>query len=1012
VLVGLGVVLRLWRVDDSVFTPDESYTAVAVDRPWFDVPSFIADTDPHPPLYYLVAQPFTHLTDSEWALRLPSALLAIAALALFAWWQRDRGLEGVVAVGLFALSPFQLIFVPQARMYGLMVLAGVAAAFASDRWLRDGGRRWAVVAALSGLLGSLGQASGVLLAGALVLVPGLRRDREAWEFRLAALAAVALFGILWGATALDASGESLYASPDLEQVTVTVNELHAAVPDNRVIVLPLLLVGAVLLVRNSPRMGRVWLALAAAPALAALVVSFRSAIFIPKTLAIAAWALPVAFAALVGAAARVRPLFGALVAAVLLIVTLPYVQPALERTENSEGIVRATQAALEPGDAVAAHPPRTLIPWYLGARGDAARPIDTGWDGLDDTDTEVWVPGRARPRSRRARVRRSAGHRRRLPASVSRSLRTQTVESSDVSTNVSASSRPAGPPSTTSPAVDDNGWTSVRSLLRRPFVAGLVLLLVYLALSFVTDSAGFLGTDTGGKVATVKVMSERGDFDPDVGYWAEQWDPDGRVHGLYYTNKVGDRFVNVTSLPMVLAARPLWDLGGYRATLLLPMAGAVAAAFAARELSRRMRAPDDGWGAFWVIGLASPLLIYALDLWEHSLGVAFMAWGTVALVDAVRRHPTWWRGALAGLAFGVAASMRTEAFVYVLTTTAVACVALVASERRQIAGALVVGATAVAGFALAFGGNLALEAAVMGDEVRGGRASGRATSAISDLGVRAEEGLVTLFSPFPTLDTQGWLTGICLFVALAYCAWASTRKASTGPAVIAATAAALVLAWRFSDGLGFVPGLVAATPFAAAGIALGGKKAVGRLLIAMALVPVPLVILYQFVGGAAPQWAGRYLLASGFLLAVVGISSRDRMARWARVGFVVASAAVTLFGSAWLVQRSHQIADAADRLQARPESVLISPNGFIPREFGATYGDKDWLSTGNAEDLDFAVEVVRESGRPDFALVDLDTTSEPPTFPGWFVVDSEVVPFISGVEFRVTTYERVRPPDG
>jgi hypothetical protein len=56
--------------------------------------------------------------------------------------------------------------------------------------------------------------------------------------------------------------------------------------------------------------------------------------------------------------------------------------------------------------------------------------------------------------------------------------------------------------------------------------------------------------------------------------------------------------------------------------------------------------------------------------------------------------------------------------------------------------------------------------------------------------------------------------------------------------------------------------------------------------------------------------------------------------------------------------------------------------------------------------LDFAVEVVRESGRPDFALVDLDTAAEPPAFPGWEIVDSEVVPFISGVDFRVTTYER------
>ena len=63
-------------------------------------------------------------------------------------------------------------------------------------------------------------------------------------------------------------------------------------------------------------------------------------------------------------------------------------------------------------------------------------------------------------------------------------------------------------------------------------MAGLALLVVYVALSFAMDTNGFLGTDTGGKVATVKLMSERGDFDPDVGYWAAQWDPDARVHGV------------------------------------------------------------------------------------------------------------------------------------------------------------------------------------------------------------------------------------------------------------------------------------------------------------------------------------------------------------------------------------------------------------------------------------------------------------------------------------------------
>ena len=547
---------------------------------------------------------------------------------------------------------------------------------------------------------------------------------------------------------------------------------------------------------------------------------------------------------------------------------------------------------------------------------------------------------------------------------------------------------------------------------RSSVVATLVLLLAYIGLSFTLDPNGFLGTDTGGKVATVKVMSERGDFDPDVGYWASAEDPEARVHGLYYTSVVGGRYVNVTSLPMVLAARPLYDLGGYRATLLLPMAGAIATAFAARELARRVQPSDDGWAAFWLIGLASPVTIYALDLWEHSLGLALMAWGAVALFDAVFVKPTWWRGLVAGLAFGVAASMRTEAFVYVLTSTAICCAALAFSRRRQVGGALIVGASAVLGFGLAFGANLLLEVAVLEEQFRGGRASGAASGGLDELSVRAKEGLVTLLSPFPTMDAQGWLAGACLLVGLVLVARGSARRGGAQVAAMAAVVAGLVLLWRLADGLGFVPGLVAATPFAAAGLALGFEREPARFTAWLALVPMPLVIAFQFVGGAAPQWAGRYLLVSGFLLAVVGVAERHQMARWARTGFVVASVGVTAFGVLWLGERSHEIADAAERLQARPEPVLISPNGFVPREFGASYGDKNWLASGNPDDLRFAVEVVGEAGRTDFAIVDLDTTSEPRSFPGWVATRSERVPFISGVDVLVTTYERLEVRSG
>ncbi|MGZ4681643.1 MAG: hypothetical protein ACXV8G_04210 [Acidimicrobiales bacterium] len=544
------------------------------------------------------------------------------------------------------------------------------------------------------------------------------------------------------------------------------------------------------------------------------------------------------------------------------------------------------------------------------------------------------------------------------------------------------------------------GW---HRWLRRPLSAALILLLIYVGLSFLNDPHGSLGTDTGGKVATLVAMSRNGDLDPDVGYWAAQADPEAKVHGLYYTSKIGDRYLNVTSLPMVLAAGPLYDAGGYRLALLLPMAGAIAAAFAARAIARRV-GRTGGWAAFWVIGLASPLAIYALDFWEHTIGVALMAWGAVALYDAVHDRPTWWRGLAAGAAFGAAFSMRTEALAYGFAMVAVTCLVLLVG-RKNLAGAVLTGASAMVGLAALFLANATLEIAVLGSTFRSGRASGAAGAGGSSLGLRVKEAIVTGLSPVPSVDPAAFVLGIGLALALGYLVWCSWKRRERTVSVIVAALVAFVYLFRFSTGLGFVPGLVATTPLAVAGVVLGWSRPRAKLFLAFALVPLPLVFFFQFPGGAAPQWAGRYILTTGTILAAVGVACLPRLEQWVRRFLLGLSVAVTVFGLAWLSVRSHQVAQAADVLEARPETVLIQPQGFIAREFGATYGRKPWLSTGGPDDLPFAAQVAAESGADSFALVDTVTDREPLEFDGWTRGRSELV-HLDFSDFQVTTYTR------
>jgi hypothetical protein len=117
-------------------------------------------------------------------------------------------------------------------------------------------------------------------------------------------------------------------------------------------------------------------------------------------------------------------------------------------------------------------------------------------------------------------------------------------------------------------------------------------------------------------------------------------------------------------------------------------------------------------------------------------------------------------------------------------------------------------------------------------------------------------------------------------------------------------------------------------------------------------------------------------------------------------------AAITAAGLVWAVSRTHDVAEAGRLLDARPEMVLISPDGFPPREFGATWGKKRWLSTLGSDDLAGAVDVVRAAGVPTFAVVQIDPDRARPTFAGYHETGRSTTPFAGGFEFTVVSYAR------
>jgi hypothetical protein len=133
-LVLIGVVLRFWELGQPYLSYDESFTALAAQLP---LGRLIAATagDVHPPASYLIMWAFTHLVGlSPLTLRIPGAIAGALAL----WYvpaiarRLNLGLAATVAaMALFALSPFQIHYAQDARMYAWLQLAVLGAVLAA-----------------------------------------------------------------------------------------------------------------------------------------------------------------------------------------------------------------------------------------------------------------------------------------------------------------------------------------------------------------------------------------------------------------------------------------------------------------------------------------------------------------------------------------------------------------------------------------------------------------------------------------------------------------------------------------------------------------------------------------------------------------------------------------------------------------------------------------------------------------------------------------------------------------
>jgi mannosyltransferase len=151
-LLLLAGALRVYGVGRQALRGDEAFSISFALQPLGDIFRAMANTEPNPPLYWLVLRGWLGAAgQSELAARWPSVLAGLLAVALT--YRLGRALAGRAAglLGMFltAISPFLIWYAQDARVYSLLVALIAAAMWQTWRAARL--NRWTGWLAAAGL---------------------------------------------------------------------------------------------------------------------------------------------------------------------------------------------------------------------------------------------------------------------------------------------------------------------------------------------------------------------------------------------------------------------------------------------------------------------------------------------------------------------------------------------------------------------------------------------------------------------------------------------------------------------------------------------------------------------------------------------------------------------------------------------------------------------------------------------------------------------------------------------
>lgn len=481
---------------------------------------------------------------------------------------------------------------------------------------------------------------------------------------------------------------------------------------------------------------------------------------------------------------------------------------------------------------------------------------------------------------------------------------------------------------------------------------------------------GFWSPDSAVRYLQVEGLLASRYRDLSVPYPARALDPVGRYFPLggWFHFERGGRFYVSYQPYFSLISAPLVGLFGFGGLLLIPAISVLVTVGISYGVVRS-RVPHLAWPSAAALGLATPLLVYGVVFWDHSLTV-LVATGALALLAAAIEDPSGgtWRLAGAGALLGLGMWFRNEMYP-LAASVAVAWVSAYRPAFRRVA-ALAVGIAppACALWALntrVFGHPLGWKGQDLASTRIGGVAqasssgvSGAAAWATNKLG----NAYYQLVSPdFYAYNAPAVAGGLVLAGAVVVGMWllrSGIRRRSC-PAAVAGLAVTVGASLIVASSRTMVSGLFPAAPVVVLAIFAGARARWERFLWIVVALFVVAVILTGTHGGL--QWGPRYLLPvlpPLIWLAAAGVAriQSDAGELWPVLRPGLAALAV---GSC-LLQFSgvDQVQQAASRnarlnawLRSATAEVVVTPLQWLTLGAGPVYFDREMLLVRSPEDL-------------------------------------------------------------